>query len=54
MLHFGGSPMRPFATVTYRYDIKRPIDESYQKRLARQVVFAQELGKWNYLVEPVN
>ncbi len=36
------------------YDIKRPIDESYQKRLARQVVFAQELGKWNYLVEPVN
>ena len=25
-----------------------------QKRLARQVVFAQELGKWNYLVEPVN
>lgn len=36
------------------YDIKRPIDESYQKRLARQVVFAQELGKWNYLVKPVN
>ncbi|MGM9768105.1 MAG: hypothetical protein ACI3Z0_06550 [Candidatus Cryptobacteroides sp.] len=36
------------------YDIKRPIDESYQKRLARQGVFAQELGKWNYLVKPVN
>lgn len=36
------------------YDIKRPIDESYQKRLARQVVFAQELGEWNYLVKPVN
>lgn len=36
------------------YDIKRPIDESYQKRLDRQVVFAQELGKWNYLVKPVN
>ena len=36
------------------YDIKRPIDESYQKRLTRQVVFAQELGKWNYLVKPVN
>lgn len=36
------------------YDIKRPIDESYQKRLARQVIFAQELGKWNYLVKPVN
>ena len=36
------------------YDIKRPIDESYQKRLARQVVFAPELGKWNYLVKPAN
>ena len=36
------------------YDIKRPIDESYQRRLARQVVFAPELGKWNYLVKPVN
>ena len=34
------------------YDIKRPIEESYQKRLARQVVFAPELGKWNYLVKP--
>ena len=54
MLHFGGAPMRPFATVTYRYDIKRPIDESYQKRLARQVVFAPELGQWNYLVKPAN
>ena len=37
-----------------KYDIKRPIDESYQKRLARQVVFAPELGKWNYLVKPAN
>ena len=36
------------------YDIKRPIEESYQKRLARQVVFAPELGMWNYLVKPVN
>ena len=36
------------------YDIKRPIDESYQKRLATQVVFAPELGKWNYLVKPAN
>lgn len=35
------------------YDIKRPIEESYQKRLARQVIFAPELGKWNYLVKPV-
>ena len=36
------------------YDIQRPIDESFQKRLARQVIFAPELGKWNYLVKPVN
>ena len=36
------------------YDIKRPIDESYQKRLERQVIFAPELGKWNYLVKPAN
>ena len=36
------------------YDIKRPIEESYPKRLARQVVFAPELGKWNYLVKPAN
>lgn len=36
------------------YDIKRPIEESYQERLARQVVFAPELGKWNYLVKPAN
>ena len=36
------------------YDIKRPIEESYQKRLARQVIFAPELGKWNYLVKPAN
>lgn len=27
------------------YDVKRPIDESYQKRLDRQVIFAPELGK---------
>ena len=36
------------------YDIKRPIVESYQKRLARQVIFAPELGQWNYLVKPAN
>lgn len=29
------------------YDIKRPIEKSYQKRLAIQVVFAPELGRWN-------
>lgn len=36
------------------YDIKRPIEESYPKRLASQVVFAPELGKWNYLIKPAN
>ena len=36
------------------HDIKRPIEESYQKRLARQVIFALELGQWNYLVKPAN
>ena len=36
------------------YDIKRPIEESYQKRLAQQIVFAPELGQWNYLIKPVN
>lgn len=36
------------------YDIKRPIEESYPKRLASQVVFALELGKWNYLIKPAN
>ena len=36
------------------YDIKRPIVESYQKRLARQVIFAPGLGQWNYLVKPAN
>ena len=36
------------------YDIKRPVEESYQKRLARQVIFAPKLGQWNYLVKPAN
>ena len=36
------------------YDIKRPIVESYQKRLASQVIFAPKLGQWNYLVKPAN
>ena len=36
------------------YDIKRQVDDSYQKRLARQVVFALTLSKWNYLVKPPN
>ena len=37
-----------------KYDIKRPIDKSYRERLEKQVVFAPELGKWNYLVKPAN
>ena len=36
------------------YDIKRPIEESYQKRLARKIIFAPKLGQWNYLVKPAN
>lgn len=36
------------------YDIKRTVDESYQKRLAKQVIFAPKLGKWNYLIKPAN
>ena len=36
------------------YDIKRPIEESYQKRLARKVIFAPKLGLWNYLFKPAN
>ena len=36
------------------YDLKRPIEESYQKRLARKVIFAPKLGQWNYLVKPAN
>ena len=36
------------------YDIKRTVDDSYQKRLAKQVIFAPKLGKWNYLIKPAN
>lgn len=36
------------------YEIKRPVDDSFQKNLASQVVLAQKLGKWNYLVKPAN
>lgn len=39
---------------TDNYDIKRQIDDSFQKRLAKQVVFAPELGDWNYLIKPAN
>lgn len=36
------------------YDIKRQVDESYEKRIAWQVVFSQTLPKWNYLIKPIN
>lgn len=34
------------------YDIQRPVDKSYDRRLRRQVVFLDSLPKWNYLVKP--
>jgi len=36
------------------YDIKRQVDESYEKRLAGQIVFSPTLPKWNYLIKPIN
>ena len=36
------------------YDINRQVDESYEKRLALQVVFSPTLPKWNYLIKPIN
>lgn len=35
------------------YDIKRPIDENYERRLRWQIVFDPNLPKWNYLVKPL-
>ena len=39
---------------TKTYDIKRQVDESYERRLAWQVVFSPILPKWNYLIKPIN
>ena len=36
------------------YDIKRQVDESYEKKLSWQVVFSQTLPNWNYLIKPIN
>ena len=33
------------------YDIRRPIDESYKKRVAQRVLFQEQLPKWNYLIK---
>ena len=34
------------------YQTKRKINQSYEKRVEKQVVFASSLGKWNYLIKP--
>ena len=39
---------------TKTYEIKRPVDESYERRLAWQVVHSPVLPKWNYLIKPSN
>ena len=39
---------------TKTYEIKRPVDESYERRLAWQVVQSPVLPKWNYLIKPNN
>ena len=39
---------------TKTYEIKRPVDESYERRLAWQVVHSPVLPKWNYLIKPNN
>lgn len=39
---------------TKTYEIKRPVDESYERRLAWQVVQSPVLPKWNYLIKPSN
>lgn len=35
------------------YEIKRPIDKDYERRLGWQVVFDPNLPKWNYLIKPL-
>lgn len=35
------------------YDIKRPIEDGYEKKIAQRVVFHRQLPKWNYLIKPV-
>ena len=37
---------------TKTYEINRPVCDSYERMLARQVIFAPELSKWNYLINP--
>lgn len=34
------------------YDIQRPIDDSFQKKVTQRIVFHAQLPKWNYLIKP--
>ena len=34
------------------YDIKRPIDESYERKCRRRIIPMENLPQWNYLVKP--
>ena len=38
--------------VHKKYDIKRTVLDSYEKRLEQQVVFHKDLPKWNYFIKP--
>ena len=39
------------ATINQRtYETKRPIEESYESKKSRRIVFDDELPKWNYLI----
>ncbi|MFT4224746.1 ISAzo13-like element transposase-related protein [Dysgonomonas sp.] len=37
---------------TKTYDIQRPVKESYERRVAKRIVFHGKLPKWNYLIKP--
>lgn len=34
------------------YEIQRPIDDSYEERVAQKIVFHAQLPRWNYLIKP--
>ncbi len=34
------------------YEIQRPIDKAYEKKVAQRIVFQEKLPKWNYLIKP--
>lgn len=34
------------------YDIQRPIDDSYKKKVTQRIVYHEQLPKWNYLIKP--